>query len=246
MSGELSRRQLLAALSLSSAVLGCKLVGKEINPSTREYLFHKGRRRPTEDLLLLIAGATDTPEDLAKHGVIDLLRDHGCRSDILVVYRLAPSYVIGEVTEDIRSQVVAAGERRRRSWLGMSAGGLVTFEYARQFPDDVDRIVALAPFLGPSLIIDEIDEAGGLADWEPSPPVEAIERTWRWLRGYATGEPRPRLDLLWGEKDPGKRALELLAAALPEDHRHRGDGDHEWPSFMSLLEGFLGEYGDAL
>ncbi|MEZ4383094.1 MAG: hypothetical protein R3A79_17335 [Nannocystaceae bacterium] len=247
MSGELSRRQLLAALPLSTAALACALVGKEIRPPLREYPYHTGaRRRPTDDLLMLIAGATDTPEDLEKHGVIELLRDTGCRSDILVVYRLAPSYVIGDLATDLRADVIAAGDRKRRVWLGMSAGGLVTFEYARLFTDDVDRIVALAPFLGPKLIVDEIAEAGGLAEWRPSPPIESIERTWEWLRGYAEGAKRPRLDLLWGEEDPGREGLELLAAALPERQRHRGAGDHGWEAFMGLLEGFLADHGDSL
>ena len=188
---------------------------------------------------MLVLGATDTPEDLEEHRVIERLRDAGCTSDILVPYRLAPSYVLGDVSQDLRADLLADGERTRRVWLAISAGGLVAFNYARDYPGDVDRIVAFAPFLGPGLIIDEIEEAGGLARWTPSEPIEEIERTWVWLRGYAEGASRPRLELLWGDEDPGAKALSLLAAALPEEDRFRGAGDHGWPTFLSLLESYL-------
>jgi hypothetical protein len=62
---------------------------------------------------------------------------------------------------------------------------------------------------------------------------------WEWLRGYAEGRERPRLDLLWGANDPGLRSLKLLADALPEAQTHEGPGEHGWDTFMALLGSFV-------
>ncbi len=234
-----TRRQLLAALA-SASVVGCRPLSNLVEPSVARFPSPGGER--TEELLIILPGATDTPEDLERHGVIKTLRDAGCAWDILVLYRLAPSYALGDVVADLRGDIVAAGERSRRVWLSLSAGGLVAFDYARLYPDDVDRIVAFAPFLGPKIILDEIVEAGGLTTWTPEPPVEEIERTWMWLRGYGTGEPRPTLDLYWGLRDPFSRAQELLAEVLPASRLHLLPGDHEWPSFIAMFTAFAEQY----
>ncbi|MEZ4452680.1 MAG: alpha/beta hydrolase [Nannocystaceae bacterium] len=247
--GSLTRRRLLAGLPLLPAAgplsaLGCKAIGHEVTPPWYELRYRDDRSADT--LLLIAAGATDTPDVLHQHGVFTLLRERGCKSDIVVLYRLAASYVLGDVADDLHADVVAQGERKRRTWLGMSAGGLVTFDYARAYPGEIDRIVALAPFLGPKLVIDEVVAAGSLDRYVPSPPIETIEETWLWLRGYAEGAERPHLDLLWGQQDPGVRALDFLGAALPEAQRFTGPGDHEWPSFMRLLGEYLEAHGKSL
>ena len=238
-SSRVSRRQLCMALA-SAPALGCRPLSNVVEPSVANYPSPSGER--TDELLIVLPGATDTPADLEEHGVIQTLRDAGCDWDILVAYRLAPSYILGDVVADLRGDVVAQGDRTRRVWLALSAGGLVAFDYARVYPDHVDRLVAFAPFLGPDVIIDEIFEAGGLAEWTPEPPIEQIERTWFWLRGYAKDEPRPPLDLYWGMADPFKRTIGLLAEALPEERRHTLPGDHEWPTFIAMFAAFAREY----
>ncbi|NVB36641.1 alpha/beta hydrolase [Pseudenhygromyxa sp. WMMC2535] len=238
-----SRRTMLTTLAAlpSLAVGGCRAIDAEVVPPVVDYPY-RDATEPTETLLVFVPGATDTPEDLEKYGAIDLLRERGCEYDIAVPYRLGPSYLLGHVERDLHADVLRQGDRKRRIWLAISAGALVSFSYARTYPEDVDRLIAYAPYLGPKLIIDEIEEQGGLASWRPNEPIEDIERVWEWLRGYAEGAERPRLDLLWGENDPGLRSLELLAAVLPEERRHEGAGEHGWETFMGLLRGFLDGY----
>ena len=224
----------------SLALAGCRLLQDSIDAPVASYPFRDDRSSDT--LLVIVPGATDRPEDLEQNGVVELLRERGCEYDIVVPYRLGPSYLLGDVEDELHLDVLRYGPRERRVWLAISAGALVTFGFARSYGEEVDRIIAYAPYLGPEKIIGEIEAEGGLASWTANEPIEDIERVWTWLRGYAEPEQaksRPRLDLMWGRNDPGARAQELLAAVLPEDRVHPGPGEHGWVTFMGLLRAFV-------
>jgi len=217
------------------------MIQGSVDPDVASYPVRAGQT--TDELMVLMLGATDDPADVERHGMIELLRERGWDQDIVVSYHLAPSYVLGDIEHDLHRDIALTyGPRKRRVWLGISAGALVTFGHARRYPDEVDHIIAYAPYLGPKKIIDEIEADGGLASWTANEPIENIERVWQWLRGYAEGAARPRLDLIWGRDDPSRRAQELLAAVLPEDRTHTGPGEHGWDTFMSLLDSFLADH----
>ena len=243
--GPLRRRDVLSAfpwLAAGLALPGCRAIGQAVEealePGVADYRFRADQSSDT--LLVLVPGATDAPEDIEEHGVIEKLRTRGCEFDIVVPYHLGPAYLFGEAEMDLRRDVIVpAGPRQRRLWLCISAGALVTFGYARQYPADVDRIIAYAPFLGPEKFVDEIEAQGGLATWVPNEPIEDIERIWVWLQGYGAGLERPPLDLLYGTEDSAIRALRVLAETLPEPRVHVGPGEHGWATFMPMFEAFL-------
>ena len=54
----------------------------------------------------------------------------------------------------------------KKIWLlGISAGGFGSILYASQYPDEIDGVILLAPFLGEREAIDELVAGGGLATW---------------------------------------------------------------------------------
>lgn len=235
-----SRRDALAAMA-GLGLLGCRAIERGLGIATK--LYPAGGDQATPRLLVILAGATDGPEEFAKYRAIETLRSYGCADDIVLAYKLAPSYVTGELVTEIHAKVVRAfGERERRVWLTISAGGLVGFDYARVYTDTVDRIISYAPYLGPKFITKEIAAVGGLELWEPNEPIERVERIWEWLSGYAREQARPPLDLLWGRDDPNRAQIELLADVLPVERRHRGEGEHGWMTFMALLDDFAADH----
>jgi enterochelin esterase-like enzyme len=117
----------------------------------------------------------------------------------------------------------------------------------------VEGLIALAPFLGEQDAWGPIEQAGGLAKWDPGDPSaiedtdeRALREMWAWLRGYATGEPRPALYLGFGDEDRFRRPNSLLAAALPKDHVAMVPGGHKWTVWKIAFAKLVGALGQTL
>jgi pimeloyl-ACP methyl ester carboxylesterase len=125
-------------------------------------------------------------------------------------------------------------------WLGgISLGGLFALGYAADFPDEVDGLCLLAPYLGNRILTAEIAQAASLAAWQPGELAETDEerRIWRYLKTRRADS--TSLYLGFGQGDRFSAAHELLAAALPADSVDVIDGGHEWSTWVRLWENFL-------
>jgi len=199
---------------------------------------------PSKTLIVFIAGITDSPSDIERHGVLQTLRAAGAHAPMALVYRAMPAYFARSTTQHLRREVVAParlGGRERFVWVGFSGGAAAAIAHARQSPEDVDALVLYAPYLGPSKIVQEIIDAGGLDAWTPFGPVEEVEREWLWLKGYLRGEPRPPLILLFGSEDLERPAAQVLADAGLTEHVIIRPGRHGWDAWKPLWEAVLDE-----
>jgi pimeloyl-ACP methyl ester carboxylesterase len=125
-------------------------------------------------------------------------------------------------------------------WLGgISLGGLFALGYAASFPDEVDGLCLLAPYLGNRILTAEIAQAPGLAAWQPGELAETDEerRIWRYLKTRRADS--NSLYLGFGQGDRFSAAHELLAATLPADSVDVIGGGHEWSTWIRLWENFL-------
>jgi pimeloyl-ACP methyl ester carboxylesterase len=125
-------------------------------------------------------------------------------------------------------------------WLGgISLGGLFALAYAASYPDEVDGLCLLAPYLGNRILTAEIAQAPGLAAWQPGELAETDEerRIWRYLKTRRPGS--TSLYLGFGQGDRFSAAHELLAETLPADSVDVIDGGHEWSTWVRLWENFL-------
>jgi pimeloyl-ACP methyl ester carboxylesterase len=141
----------------------------------------------------------------------------------------------------LRSELVLPARAAGVSiWLGgISLGGLFALGYAAAFPDELDGLCLLAPYLGNRILTAEIAQAAGLAAWQPGELAETDEerRIWRYLK-TRRADSRP-VYLGFGQGDRFSAAHELLAAALPADSVDVIDGGHEWSTWVRLWENFL-------
>src|SRR4029450_10888914 len=120
------------------------------------------------DLLICLPGIGDEARDFEDWGFVDLVRAHGWAADVLLVDAHYGYYADRTILEQLRHDVLlpAAASGYRAIWLmGISMGGLGALLYARQHPNDVRGVVAIAPFLGRQTLVQEIAGAGGLAQW---------------------------------------------------------------------------------
>jgi pimeloyl-ACP methyl ester carboxylesterase len=125
-------------------------------------------------------------------------------------------------------------------WLGgISLGGLFALDYAASYPDELDGLCLLAPYLGSRILVGEIAQAPGLERWQPGELAETDEerRIWRYIKSRHAGS-RP-LYLGFGKRDRFSAAHEILAATLPAEAVDIVPGGHDWSTWSKLWENFL-------
>jgi pimeloyl-ACP methyl ester carboxylesterase len=106
--------------------------------------------------------------------------------------------------------------------------------YASDYPDCVEGIVLLAPFLGTHGTMAELTRAGRIADWVAAgSAATAPERQLlTWLQNQLmAGRDHPRLWLGHATRDRFAAGHRLLAAALPTSQVVEVDGVHDWAAW---------------
>jgi pimeloyl-ACP methyl ester carboxylesterase len=188
-------------------------------------------------LLVLLPGRGDLGEDYTRHGfVARALAEPGV--DVVTVDAHFGYYADRTLRERLHEDVLApARGRYEQIWLlGISMGGIGALLTAEKYPDDVDGIILIAPYLGRRRTIKAVMHAGGLANWQPPAKLAWDERLWAWMKSTDTP-----IYLAYGTEDFGARAHAVLAAALPKDHVLTSPGEHAWTTWTPLFDRLLDE-----
>lgn len=105
-------------------------------------------------------------------------------------------------------------------------------------PGAVDGLCLLAPYPGSRLTTNAITRAGGLSVWQATPEElsDPEFRMWNWLR-------RPPADFPvfvgYGTEDRFAAGMKQIADCFPASAGQALPGDHDWPVWQRLWEGFL-------
>lgn len=203
----------------------------------------------SRDLLVCLPGIADEAKDFADWGFVDLVRAHPWAADVLLVDAHYGYYADRTVLEQLRRDVLlpASASGYRAIWLvGISMGGLGALLYARQHPNDVRGVVAIAPFLGRQTLVQEIAGAGGLARWTSTvDSTDEIGALWSWAHSQSGRSPAvPELFLAFGDSDIFAQAHRLLASSLPASNVFITLGGHRWPVWLDLWKQFLQRHID--
>lgn len=202
-----------------------------------------------DTLLVLLPGAYSLPEDFVREGFVRAVREAGLAVDVLLVDAHTGYYENRSIVDRLHADVVQPARARgyRQVWLaGISLGAVGAMLYADEHPQALTGVVALAPFLGSRLSVLDIENAGGLAAWQPPPrePGEALDqRLWRWLKGQtgaATGARRIEFFQGYGEDDRFAHNNRLLSRALPPSRVYTTPGDHDWPAWTAVWRRIVG------
>jgi enterochelin esterase-like enzyme len=124
-------------------------------------------------------------------------------------------------------------------WLaGISLGGMIALDYAATYPEDLNGLCLLSPYLGNRMLIAEIAAAPALGAWQPGPLTDgdSERRVWRYVQG---GTGRAQLHLGFGRDDRFSAAHRLLAQSLPAASVDSIEGGHDWRTWTRLWENFL-------
>jgi len=200
-------------------------------------------------LLVLLPGRGDSDAVFAQHGFIDELRARNLSVDTISANATLGYYaketIIVRLDADVFEPARKAGYEQ--IWFaGISMGGLGAVSMARRHGRDIAGLILIAPYLFED-ILDEIEKAGGLDRWTPAPNLgdkDYEQLTWKWLK-ETTANPAaaPAIYLASGDQDRLNRSHRLLGAALPQGHRFRVRGGHDWGPWRQLWRDFL-EHSD--
>ncbi len=203
---------------------------------------------PAQTLVVMLPGAGDRVGAYDEHGFVDSMRHSGMSVDMLEVDAHYGYYKSRTLLERMEYDVLAPNrDKYEEIWLvGISMGGLGALLTAWTYPDDVDGLILMAPYLGRRKTLEQIGHAGGLVAWEPPAEVDDAEwdvEIWRMLKriSEADGADNPELYLLYGEDDFGVRAHDMLAAALPAERVRTIAGGHAWTTWTTLWTGLMRE-----
>lgn len=202
---------------------------------------------PAEEriLLVMLPGAGIAAEDFARQGLVAAARHSAPALDILALRPAIDLYLDGNLAPVLHEGVIApaCAAGIRRIWLlGLSLGGMGALLYASDYPDLIEGIVLLAPFLGTHGTMAELSHAGSFGAWSPegsaaTPPERQLLI---WLQGHLRrpGE-APRLYLGHGARDRFAAGHRLLAADLPPHQVAMVEGGHEWAAWAEAWQAIL-------
>ncbi len=191
--------------------------------------------------MVWLPGAYHAARDFVTAGFAEAVRMRRIALDLNFVDMELAHVGDRSALQRLRSDIVLPARAAGVSiWLGgISLGGLFALDYAASYPDELDGLCLLAPYLGNRILTAEIADAPGLAAWQPGELAETDEerRIWRYIKSRPADS--PPLFLGFGREDRFAAAHELLAATLPADLVNVIAGGHEWSTWIRLWENFL-------
>ena len=191
--------------------------------------------------MVLLPAAYTGPEDFLKEGFVKAVRERTLSLDLVCVELKLEHLNDRTLLRRLRHEVVLPARALGCAvWLGgISLGGFTALAYAERYPQEIDGLCLLAPYLGNHMVIGEIQRANGVAEWTPGHLAEDDDerRIWRFIKERRTWP--PPLHLGFGRDDRFVASHRLMAAALSPDSVDTVPGGHEWPAWRHLWENFL-------
>jgi pimeloyl-ACP methyl ester carboxylesterase len=241
----MKKRMTMLAIAALFCSVGCPSPPKVPMDALRYDAGPSGRHG--RNLIVFLQGRGGSHYDFEKQGFVEAVRKRNLPFDMV-----APNAHFGyfrarnvdvRIKEDVLDPARNAGYEN--IWLvGVSMGGMASIFTGRRFPDSLDGIYLISPYITEPGILEEIDRSGGLKKWDPGEHDESDWQrlVWAWLKDYAgkSGEGgRAPLYLGYGISDQYAKTHKTLAAALPPKRVLRIEGGHTNEMFLALWEKFL-------
>ncbi len=227
-------------------LVGCAAGGDVTKPVPTTFI---AAPQPAHRLVVMLPGRGDSLQGLTDTGIAGIIQESWPDADVLLTGLTMPFYRQGRAVQRLHEEVIQPARRKpyQQVWLaGISLGGMGALLYDSEYPDQIDGLLLLSPYLGDDAIHQQIREAGGLAAWRPGPgqaigPATFQHELWRNLQAWS--QRTQRTDTTWvayGADEPFRHPIELMTPLLPIDHVIVLPGKHNWtlwrPAMRELLE----------
>lgn len=187
-------------------------------------------------LVIVLPGRGDDLDGLRRSGIAESIQAAWPQADVLLAAVTMPYYYGGRMPQQLHEQVVLPARTRGYDgiWLaGASMGGMGALLYERAYPEGMDGLVLLAPFLGDGDLLAEIRDAG-LAGWSPGPAADVLDagnyqrEVWRHVRTWLESGRGDDVWLAYGTGDRLAEAMPILAPAVRGANTLPRPGGHAW------------------
>lgn len=225
---------------------GCAAGGDVTKPIPTTFI---AAPQPAHRLVVMLPGRGDSLQSLSDTGIATIIQHSWPDADVILTGLTMPFYQQGRAEQRLHDEVIEPARRRayRQVWLaGVSLGGMGALLYDHDYPDQIDGLLLLSPYLGEHAIHQQIRQAGGLAAWragaaQPLGPNTFQHELWRSLQGWSQRPHRTHSTwLAYGADEPFRQPIELMSPLLPADHVIMLPGQHNWklwiPAMRDLLE----------
>ncbi|WP_426689805.1 alpha/beta hydrolase [Rhodanobacter ginsengiterrae] len=241
----------LTLLACLLVVAGCAAGGDITRPVPATFV---AAPQPAHRLVVMLPGRGDSLQSLTDTGIAAIIQQSWPDADVILTGLTMPFYRQGRAAERLHDEVIEPALRPayRQVWLaGISLGGLGVLLYDQRYPDQIDGLLLLSPYLGDDASQRQIRQAGGLDAWRPGPPQSIGPDTfqhelWRYLKDWAQ---RPRRTsstwLAYGADEPFRQPIEMMSPRLPADHVVMLPGKHNWKLWKPAMHVLLERAGSA-
>lgn len=245
----INRRLLLSGLALlaGAGLAGCTMP-RELRTPLETLVLPAAPGQRADTLIVFLPGSMEVPLDIVQQGFVAQVRERQIGADVVVVDSHIGYFRRMVIIDRLREDVIgpARAQGYRQIWLaGISLGGYGALLYAMLHPQDIAGVIAIAPFVAPTALLDEVNAAGGLARWRAPDPKTASQsrdmgrRLLAWLQRYGQDAGLPVLYMGYGDSDRLQPGPPLMAGILPEPQVLRAPGGHDWPPWRQI-------WGEAL
>jgi len=228
---------LFALASIVVLFLGCSgSRGKKTLPTVR-YSGMTGKR----SLVVLLPTMGGKGSHYETQGFLDEVWERGFEASMEVVDVKPSLYLGNRIVELLKTEVIEPAKTEGFEefyFVGISLGGHGVLLYATEYPEDVDGIVILAPFISGDTASEAIDQAGGLETWEDCPFLAWTHacNLWKSLRVYVSDPRNQRKVVLgFGTEDIFFDQCRILAEVLLPEQVFTVPGGHDWPTWKKLF-----------
>ena len=241
-------RQVLVPMLLACllTLVGCAAGGDISKPVPTTFI---AAPLPANRLVVILPGRGDSLQGLTDTGIAGVIQQSWPEADVLLTGLTMPFYRQGRAVQRLHDEVIEPARRKgyQQVWLaGISLGGMGTLLYDSEYPDQIDGLLLLSPYLGEDAVLQQIRQAGGIAAWQAGPP-QAIgpdtfqHELWRSLQAWSQRPQRTGSSwIAYGADEPFRQPIELMTPLLPADHVIMLPGKHDWklwkPAMRALLE----------
>ena len=259
----MQRFVLVAGMQSASMLVACMLVLAgciaHADPTQAIPVATIAAKQPATRLVVVLPGRADGLPGLRDSGMADAIQSAWPDADVTYAGITIDYYQQGDAPQRLHAEVIAPARARgayREVWLaGASLGGMGSLLYDAAYPQGVDGIVLLAPYVGDRPLLTEIDNAGGVARWNPGPQRAIDGETWQrelWRRIQVLSKDPQRASRVWlayGDDDRLREAMPLLTPALRPDQVFVRDGGHTWrvwaPATREILQAIDARRGNT-
>lgn len=198
----------------------------------------------SDTLVIFLPGMGDSDESYFQNGFVDALNRHNKPVDVIAANTHFGYYKERSFDVRLKADVIEPAKAKgyKKIWLvGISLGGFGSLVYTLNYPDDVNGMIIMAPYLGDKKLIKSIAQYPTLAGWaKDNRDVDDDIAQGLWLPLAETDclSNKP-IYLAVGEGDKFIEANELLASRCPNIKVTKTQGGHNWKAWGALWEELL-------